>query len=144
MTTKKEFTKIRKWEFPVEGGDNYELIHSTIDQSDFVWKEETQYWTEYVYKWKAILSFEDPKEVDVELHINENKKAMWKIIIWDTECVIYKFVNDYWVNPTFNYNDKWIKFEKRRNKNDDLYYKIKLSRKKEVPEKEVIEEEIEF
>jgi len=144
MTEKKEFTKIRRWEFPAP--DNwkvYELIHSTIDSSDYVWEEETQYWKEKIYKWKAILSFDDDKEKDIELRVNENKKALWKIIIDWNEYVIYKFVNDYGVNTVFNYNEKWTKVEKRKNKNDDTYYKIKLSKPKEDKEdEEIIEEEI--
>jgi len=125
-TNKKEFSKI--WEGEFKG---YDLIHSTIDQADFIWDEEWEYGTEAVYKGKVVLSFDDKTPKDVELRINENKKALWKIIIDDKEHVIFKFDNDYWLTTTFNYNDKWLKVEKKRNRNDDLYFKVKISRPQE-------------
>lgn len=128
MTEKKEFKKIWEGEFDVPNEWLKKVVKiTTVDQSDFVWQEEWPYWTEIVYKFDMTT----PDGIEqAELRINENKKALWKIKIWKKEYVIWRIVNDDGVVNLFKYEDKyWARVEKKKNKKDETYYKIKFSYK---------------
>ena len=142
-----EFKKMNTWEFNTDDWQTRVWFSTMIDQSDYSWTEEWQYWTETIYKCKVNLPNENitwPEEKEIEFRYNESKKALWKVIVDWNEYVVRKFVNDDWVVTIFKYNDKRIKVKKKKNKNDDTYFTIWFSYIKEDAEEETKDEEIPF
>ncbi len=136
----KEFDKDFNWQ-PLDGYKKVVKI-TTVDKDDLTDRRKWDYWEEIIYKFK--LATPDWHK-DAELIFQENKKALWKIKVWWQEYVIWKFIREDGVSCAFKYNDEyWCNIEKKRNKNDEIYFKFKFSYKDEIQDEDIELEEVEF
>ena len=141
--TNKEFQKNFVWEKDlVKEWQILKVWITTVDQSDFKEKRDWDFWEELIYKFKLQLPNWDTK--DAELIINENQKALWKLVIDWNEYTIWKFVNEDGVSNSFKYDDRWRKVDRRQNKKWETYYVIKIWEKFDKEDLEDFTDEVEF
>ena len=142
MTEKKtKFTKIWEKEFdlPEEGLKRVVKI-TTVNKDDFKKERETDFWKEKVYKFKiAVVDWIK----DAELAVNKNDRALWKLIIWDKEYVLWRSKNEEDEVYIFKLDDEyWVRVTETVDINKNPVYKIKLSYKYD-PEEVIDESDVE-
>jgi len=123
-------------------GTKYKVYYNSVFDSNFKEEREWQYWKEKVYTAKVILPGSQ-EEKDIELIINKNDRALWKIVVDWQEYVIWKNSNDKWSWFSAKINDTYVTVYENTDKNWNAYYTIYF--KEEIEEEEPDNmEEVEF